>query len=275
MSSTPIKPGDVARRTRTITRRDIELFTEITGDRNPIHYDDELAGAVAVRRGRRAGRGDLGAAQRARRRAAARPGQRLPRGVVAVPRAGRVPATRSPPRRPSRASARTSRSRPRPRRITNQDGVVVLDGTAVVWRDPASWPTRSRREGRGKASFLASSTSTQPVPEHRHHTTGGSTMSITTESHRRNGVDIADAVRHPRRRQGPERDREVPVPGHQHLGRAGRTAARRYSGFYGAMQEMQHEHETVRRLRPPGRARRHGQRARRRSSTCCTPSPPA
>ena len=22
-------------------------------------------------------------------------------------------------------------------RITNQDGVVVLDGTAVVWRDPA------------------------------------------------------------------------------------------------------------------------------------------
>ena len=35
--------GAVARRTRTITRRDIELFTEISGDRNPIHYDDDLA----------------------------------------------------------------------------------------------------------------------------------------------------------------------------------------------------------------------------------------
>ena len=40
-----IEPGASARRTRTITRRDIELFTEISGDRNPIHYDDELAAA--------------------------------------------------------------------------------------------------------------------------------------------------------------------------------------------------------------------------------------
>ena len=70
-------------------------------------------------------------------------------------------------------------------------------------------------------------------------------MSVTTESPRLNGVDVRDPVRHPRRRQGPERDREVPVPGHQLLGRPARTAARRYSGFYGAMQEMQHEHETV------------------------------
>jgi acyl dehydratase len=35
--------GASARRTRTVTRRDIELFTEISGDRNSIHYDDELA----------------------------------------------------------------------------------------------------------------------------------------------------------------------------------------------------------------------------------------
>ena len=40
--------GDVARRTRTVTRRDIELFTEITGDRNPIHYDDDLAARSAA-----------------------------------------------------------------------------------------------------------------------------------------------------------------------------------------------------------------------------------
>ena len=28
-----------------MTRRDIALFTEISGDRNPLHYDDELATA--------------------------------------------------------------------------------------------------------------------------------------------------------------------------------------------------------------------------------------
>ena len=37
-----MKAGDVARRTRRVSRRDIELFTEMTGDRNPLHYDEEL-----------------------------------------------------------------------------------------------------------------------------------------------------------------------------------------------------------------------------------------
>ena len=37
------EPGVTARRTRSITRRDIELFTEISGDRNPLHYDAEAA----------------------------------------------------------------------------------------------------------------------------------------------------------------------------------------------------------------------------------------
>ena len=37
--------GDTARRSRTVTARDIELFTEITGDRNPLHYDEALATA--------------------------------------------------------------------------------------------------------------------------------------------------------------------------------------------------------------------------------------
>jgi acyl dehydratase len=27
--------GQIARRTRTVTARDVELFTEMTGDRNP------------------------------------------------------------------------------------------------------------------------------------------------------------------------------------------------------------------------------------------------
>jgi acyl dehydratase len=35
--------GDTARRSRTITDRDIELFTELTGDRNPLHYDADAA----------------------------------------------------------------------------------------------------------------------------------------------------------------------------------------------------------------------------------------
>jgi len=35
--------GQKARRTRLVTARDIELFTEISGDRNPLHYDEEIA----------------------------------------------------------------------------------------------------------------------------------------------------------------------------------------------------------------------------------------
>jgi acyl dehydratase len=33
----------MARRSRHITTRDIELFTEISGDRNPLHYDEAVA----------------------------------------------------------------------------------------------------------------------------------------------------------------------------------------------------------------------------------------
>jgi len=35
--------GATARRTRTVRREDIDLFTEMTGDRNPLHYDEERA----------------------------------------------------------------------------------------------------------------------------------------------------------------------------------------------------------------------------------------
>jgi acyl dehydratase len=37
------KVGQKAQRFRLVTARDIELFTEISGDRNPLHYDDEVA----------------------------------------------------------------------------------------------------------------------------------------------------------------------------------------------------------------------------------------
>jgi acyl dehydratase len=38
--------GQTARRTRTVTARDIELFTELSGDRNPLHYNEVAARAT-------------------------------------------------------------------------------------------------------------------------------------------------------------------------------------------------------------------------------------
>jgi acyl dehydratase len=35
--------GQRAQRSRMVSKRDIELFTEISGDRNPLHYDEALA----------------------------------------------------------------------------------------------------------------------------------------------------------------------------------------------------------------------------------------
>ena len=38
--------GQRAERTREVLKRDIELFTALSGDRNPLHYDEELAKAT-------------------------------------------------------------------------------------------------------------------------------------------------------------------------------------------------------------------------------------
>ena len=38
--------GQTARRTRDVSARDIELFTEMSGDRNPLHYDEAAARAT-------------------------------------------------------------------------------------------------------------------------------------------------------------------------------------------------------------------------------------
>ena len=35
--------GAHAERSKTVGTRDIELYTEITGDRNPLHYDEQAA----------------------------------------------------------------------------------------------------------------------------------------------------------------------------------------------------------------------------------------
>jgi acyl dehydratase len=39
--------GQQATLTRTVTGQDIELFTAISGDRNPLHYDEALAQATS------------------------------------------------------------------------------------------------------------------------------------------------------------------------------------------------------------------------------------
>ena len=53
------KVGDSAEITKRITEADIEAFAEVTGDRNPIHLDDEFA--KTTRFGRRIAHGMLSA----------------------------------------------------------------------------------------------------------------------------------------------------------------------------------------------------------------------
>jgi acyl dehydratase len=127
--------GAVARRTRTISRRDIELFTEISGDRNPIHYDDDLAarsrfGRVVVQGGVTSGLLNAVVAEDL-------PGP----GSVFLEVSWKFLAPVSPGDEITAEVAVTSVREDKPITtldcsITNQDGVVVLDGTAVVWRDP-------------------------------------------------------------------------------------------------------------------------------------------
>ena len=45
MLTNTLAVGTTATRSRAITARDIELFTEMTGDRNPLHYDVGRASA--------------------------------------------------------------------------------------------------------------------------------------------------------------------------------------------------------------------------------------
>lgn len=54
-----LKVGDTASLTKTITDADIRAFAEVSGDRNPIHLDDEYA--ATTRFGRRIAHGMLAA----------------------------------------------------------------------------------------------------------------------------------------------------------------------------------------------------------------------
>ena len=128
--------GVSVRRTRSVTDRDIELFTEISGDRNPIHYDEELArtsrfGGLVVQGGVTSGLLNALVAEQLpgpgsvfleaswRFLAPVRPGDEITAEATVLESRDDKPVTRLATR------------------ITNREGTTVLDGTAVVWRDPA------------------------------------------------------------------------------------------------------------------------------------------
>lgn len=127
--------GASARRTRTVAARDIELFTELSGDRNPIHYDEEIArasrfGDIVVQGGVTSGLLNALVAEQL-------PGP----GSVFLEVSWRFLAPVRPRDVITAEATVTAVRDDKPvttlaTRITNQDGVVVLDGTAVVWRDP-------------------------------------------------------------------------------------------------------------------------------------------
>ena len=130
-----MKVGDTARRTRLVTERDIELFTEMTGDRNPLHYDEALArasrfGGIIVQGGVTSGLLNALVAEDLpgpgsvflhvdwNFRAPVKPGDE-------ITAEGEIVEVK--PDKPI-CTMRTT--------ITTQDGTVVLDGTALVYREP-------------------------------------------------------------------------------------------------------------------------------------------
>jgi acyl dehydratase len=44
MNPLGLEVGQRARRAKTVTARDVELYAEITGDRNPLHFDADFVG---------------------------------------------------------------------------------------------------------------------------------------------------------------------------------------------------------------------------------------
>jgi acyl dehydratase len=127
--------GDRASRRRRVRREDIALFTELTGDRNPLHYDEALAGrsrfgGIIVQGGVTSGllnavvAGDLPGPGSVflhvdwSFKAPVAPGDEITAEVEVLEAREDKPITK----------LRTT--------ITNQEGTVVLDGTALVWTEP-------------------------------------------------------------------------------------------------------------------------------------------
>jgi acyl dehydratase len=130
-----MRVGQTARRSRRISARDIELFTELTGDRNPVHYDADVAarsrfGGIIVQGGVTSGLLNALVAEELpgpgsvflhvdwNFRAPVRPGDEITAEAEVLSVREDKPI----------CTLRTT--------ITNQDGTVVLDGTALVFQDP-------------------------------------------------------------------------------------------------------------------------------------------
>jgi acyl dehydratase len=131
-----MRVGERASRTRQVTARDIELFTEMTGDRNPLHYDAELAagsrfGGIIVQGGVTTGLLNALVAEDlpgpgtvflhvdwSFRALVVRPGDEITAEVEVLEAREDKPITK----------LRTT--------ITNQEGAVVLNGEALVWTEP-------------------------------------------------------------------------------------------------------------------------------------------
>jgi acyl dehydratase len=127
--------GATASRTRAVSERDIELFTELTGDRNPLHYDADAAaasrfGGIIVQGGVTSGLLNAVVAEDLPGpgtvflhvdwdfKAPVKPGDEITAEVEVLEAREDKPLTK----------LRTT--------IVNQDGTVVLDGSALVWTEP-------------------------------------------------------------------------------------------------------------------------------------------
>ena len=127
--------GETARRTRTVRAQDIALFTELTGDRNPLHYDEAAAsasrfGGIIVQGGVTSGLLNAVVAEDLPGpgsvflhvdwsfKAPVKPGDEITAEVEVLEAREDKPITK----------LRTT--------ITNQEGTIVLDGTALVWTEP-------------------------------------------------------------------------------------------------------------------------------------------
>jgi acyl dehydratase len=126
--------GDIGRRTRVVRKRDIELFTELTGDRNPLHYDEAAAArsrfaGLIVQGGVTSGLLNAVVAEDLPGpgsvflhvdwsfRAPVRPGDEITAEVEVLEVREDKPLTK----------LRTT--------VVDQNGTIVLDGTALVWTE--------------------------------------------------------------------------------------------------------------------------------------------
>ncbi len=127
--------GQSARRSRKVTSRDIELFTEMSGDRNPLHYDEAVAkatrfGGIVVQGGVTSailnavvaeelpGPGTVFLQTHWSFKAPVRPGDTI---------TGEVEVTKARPDKPI-TELKT--------RVIRDDGTVVLEGEAVCYTMP-------------------------------------------------------------------------------------------------------------------------------------------